>query len=117
MSEETTALTVFENDVFGKVQVIDREGEPWFVAKDVAEALGYSNPAEAYKTHCKAPQLLDYSFSLYLKIQNPHPRGTYIINESDLYRLVIRSKKSEAAAFSDWVMGDRCAFWWASPEL
>jgi prophage antirepressor-like protein/predicted transcriptional regulator len=102
MSEEK-GLTIFKNETFGSIQVIDRDGEPWFVAKDVAEALGYNDAAYAYKTHCNSPVLLDSEKSSELKIQNPHPRGTYIINESDLYRLVLRSKKQEAVAFSDWI--------------
>jgi len=39
MSEEK-GLTIFKNETFGSIQVIDRDGEPWFVAKDVAEAFG-----------------------------------------------------------------------------
>lgn len=83
--------------------ITDENGEPWFVAKDVAEALNYRNSAEAYQKYCKSPLLLDYSKMLQLKIPNPHPRGTFLINESDLYRLVLKSKKKEAIAFSDWV--------------
>ena len=40
-------LQVFENKTFGKVRVIERNNEPWFVGKDVAEVLGYSNPSKA----------------------------------------------------------------------
>lgn len=46
-------LKIFENKAFGKVRVIERNNEPWFVGKDVAEALGYSQPAKAIREHVK----------------------------------------------------------------
>ena len=44
-----TELKIFENEAFGKVRVIERNNEPWFVGKDVAEILGYVRPAEAIR--------------------------------------------------------------------
>jgi len=96
-------LTVFNFKDKSITTITDENGEPWFVAKDVAEALHYSHASYAYQTHCKAPRILDSKESLELNIPNPHPRGTYLINEADLYRLVLKSKKKEAIAFSDWV--------------
>ena len=43
-------LTVFENATFGKVRVVEHEGQPWFVASDVAKALGYERPNDAVNT-------------------------------------------------------------------
>lgn len=44
-------IKVFENDAFGSVRTIDREGDVWFVGKDVAEILGYTNPSKALADH------------------------------------------------------------------
>ena len=44
-------LKIFENAEFGKVRVVEVNGDPWFVGKDVAEILGYSNPNEAIQDH------------------------------------------------------------------
>jgi len=96
-------LTVFNFKDKSITTITDENGEPWFVAKDVAEALNYVNASKAYQKYCKAPVLLDYTKTVELKIPNAHPQGTYLINESDLYRLVLKSKKKEAIAFSDWV--------------
>ena len=46
-------LKIFENPAFGKVRVVEQGGEPWFVGKDVAEILGYSNPQKAIRDHVK----------------------------------------------------------------
>ena len=47
-------IKLFENSEFGQVRVFLEEGEPLFVAKDIASILGYSNTAEAIATHCKS---------------------------------------------------------------
>ena len=44
-------IQIFENSEFGSVRVVEQNGEPWFVAKDVAERLGYSNPRKAVIDH------------------------------------------------------------------
>ena len=44
-------LTIFNNEEFGTIRAIERDGEPWFVGKDVAEALGFSNTRDAIKRH------------------------------------------------------------------
>ena len=57
MSSRNSAqsLMPFDHPRFGQVRIVkdERTGEPWFVAKDVAEALGYANPHEAVREHCK----------------------------------------------------------------
>lgn len=84
----------------------DEQGEPWFVAKDVAECLGYANPSEAVKYHCKKAKslkLLDNSKML-LSLKNNELRSDMqFIPESDVYRLVMRSKLDSAEAFQDWL--------------
>lgn len=83
--------------------IADEQGQPWFVAKDVADALGYHNPAEAVRDHCKYPELLNPSKSLALF---GAPRGLQIIPESDIYRLVMHSKLPGAQQFEEWVVGE-----------
>jgi prophage antirepressor-like protein len=96
-------LTVFNFKDKSITTITDENGEPWFVAKDVAGALGYERVANAYQKFCKAPVLLSFTETVKLNIPNPNTQGTYIIDEADLYRLVLKSKKKEAIAFSDWV--------------
>ena len=44
-------IQIFENPEFGKVRTVEVNGEPWMVGKDIAEALGYSNPRKALADH------------------------------------------------------------------
>ncbi len=88
----------FTNEQLGaEIRVIDRDGEPWFVAKDVSLALGYANPEQAVRTHCKG--VLDISTPTQGGVQSMK-----IIPESDLYRLILKSQKPEAEAFQDWIV-------------
>jgi len=87
------------------VRVITRNGEPWFVASDIAEALGYRNAGDAARSladHQKADTQIVRSSSN----GTEQSRSVTIINESGLYRLVLRSRKPEAERFSDWVTGE-----------
>ncbi|WP_163836936.1 BRO family protein [Spartinivicinus ruber] len=85
------------------IRVIDKAGEPWFVAKDVAKLLGYVRPFDAIATHCKASSRLKHGEIPSLNIP---PRGLAIIPERDVYRLIMRSKLPEAQKFEEWVAGD-----------
>ena len=49
-------IKIFERQEFGQVRVVDVNGEPWFVARDVAKALGYQNTVQAVNTHYKKSQ-------------------------------------------------------------
>ena len=82
------------------VRTVVIQGEPWFVAKDVAVILGYQNPSEAARDHCKRVEILKASNSLGLKVP---PRGLQIIPEPDLYRLITRSALTSAERFEAWV--------------
>jgi anti-repressor protein len=84
------------------VRVIEKEGEPWFVGKDVADVLGYSNPRKALLDHCKAAIPVG---SLRSNDSLPLDKQTKIISERDVYRLIMRSKKAEAEQFEEWVVG------------
>ncbi|OFV72078.1 phage antirepressor [Acetobacterium wieringae] len=98
-------LQIFQNKEFGNVRVVEIDGEPWFVGKDIAEALGYENTSKAIITHID-----DYDKNV-LKSQNgtlenvPN-RGLQIINESGLYSLVLSSKLPSAKQFKRWVTAE-----------
>lgn len=83
------------------VRVIERDGEPWFVAKDVADLLGYANARDAVSKHCKAADTV--------ALRDGNTRGNpnmTIIPERDLYRLVMRSKLPSAERFEEWVVAE-----------
>jgi len=82
------------------IRVIDLDGKPMFVARDVALVLGYSNPARSVNDHCKHVEILKTTDSVSLDIP---ARGLQVIPESDLYRLIMRSDMPEAERFQDWV--------------
>jgi prophage antirepressor-like protein len=87
------------------VRVIMRDGEPWFVASDVAAALNYSD-AEHATRHLGDHQKADTPIRGVSSNGTEQTRAITIINESGLYRLVLRSRKPEALKFSDWVTGE-----------
>jgi anti-repressor protein len=90
-------MQVFENGDFGKVRVVERDGEPWFVGKDIALALGYSNPQKAIRDHVDdEDRTVNESFTV-------HGTPAILINESGLYSLVMGSKLPNAKAFKRWV--------------
>lgn len=93
-------ILVFRNDAFGEVRVADIDSKPMFAATDVARALGYQNPAEAIATHCKTADIA----IRYVPHRNSLG-GTNVqyISESNVYRLVMRSKLPQAEQFQDWV--------------
>ena len=91
-------IKIFERPEFGAVRVVENDGEPWFVASDVARALGYERPNDAVNTHCKKVNKFRYG-------DMPHGSQPYnIIPESDVYRLVMRSNLPDAERFQDWVV-------------
>lgn len=94
-------LKIFENKAFCKVRVIERNNEPWFVGKDVAEALGYSQPAKAIREHVKD------THKGVSEMDTPGGRQQIIIiDEAGLYSLVLRSKLPAAEAFQEWVVAE-----------
>lgn len=94
-------LTVFKNEQFGEVRVIDQNGEPWFVGKDVAEILGYANTPKAIRDHVDDEDKL--TERIVLSGQN---REAVIINESGLYSLILSSKLPQAKQFKRWVTSE-----------
>ena len=95
-------IQVFRNGAFGSVRVVEHKGEPWFVASDVAKALGYANPQEATREHCKKVNKITQPSKSLTSVKRP-PTFINIIPESDVYRLVMRSNLPGAVEFQDWV--------------
>ena len=81
------------------VRALVRDGKPWYIAKDIAEVLGYQNTAQAIGKHCKNAMLLKHLPERCLKMPN---RGMMIIPESDVYQLVLGSTLPSADRFRDW---------------
>lgn len=109
-STTTTAapeVTVFKNLVhpeFGELRTVKIDEEPWFVGKDIAEALGYSNTSKAIITHVADE---DKIIKMLPNSQNGKTVGkTYIINESGLYSLILSSKLPSAKEFKHWVTSE-----------
>ena len=98
-------LQIFSNEQFGSVRVIEQNGEPWFVGKDVADILGYTNQNEAIQDHVDVEDKLNSktlsSFEL-----NLGQRGGWLINESGLYSLIMSSKMPKAKQFKRWVTAE-----------
>ena len=91
-------LQLFQNPEFGRVRIVEVNGEAWMVGKDVAEALGYKNPRQALASNVEAEDRGVHSVDT--------PSGEQemtIINESGLYSLVLSSKLPNARKFRRWV--------------
>ena len=94
-------LQIFNNEEFGEVRTVIIDNEPWFVGKDVAEALGYKNTRQALSTNVMSEDKGVHSVDT--------PSGTQqmtIINESGLYALIFGSKLDSAKRFKHWVTSE-----------
>lgn len=98
-------LKIFENPAFGQVRTVEREGEPWFVGKDVAQALGYSNTKDALARHVDDEDKRQEDGVVILDSMGREQHPT-IINESGLYSLVLSSKLPTAKAFKRWITSE-----------
>lgn len=91
------------------VRVVQVDGEPWFVAKDVAARLGYFDTADAIKSHCRVAKplkTLTHGESPEANEINGLPGNALLIPERDIYRLVMRSRLPSAERFEAWVVGE-----------
>lgn len=98
-------IQVFNNEEFGQVRTVAIDNEPWFVGKDVAVALGYTDINHSILDH------VDEEDRTNSKTQGQNDpefgqRGTWLINESGLYSLVMSSKLATAKRFKRWVTGE-----------
>lgn len=93
-------LQIFNSEEFGEIRTVNINGEPWFVGKDVAVALGYTNPQKAIRDHVlNEDRMVNESFTV---------NGTKVIliNESGLYTLIFGSKLESAQRFKHWVTNE-----------
>lgn len=94
-------LQIFNNEEFGKIRTVTINNEPWFVSKDVATALGYSNSRDAISKH-----VFDDDKGV-AKCDTPSGRQEMsVINESGLYALIFGSKLDSAKRFKHWVTSE-----------
>ncbi len=89
-------LQIFQNEEFGQIRTVEINGKPYFLANDVAVALGYSNTHDAINRHCKGVVKHDTP-------TNSGIQSVSFIPEGDIYRLVMRSKLPSAEKFESWV--------------
>lgn len=93
-------LQIFTSPEFGQVRTIDVDGQPLFVANDVARALGYSNPSKATNDHCRKAVMAWGNDSLGRR------QEFKVIPEGDIYRLVVKSQLPSAERFEGWVFDE-----------
>lgn len=91
-------ITIFSKEEFGRVRTLMIDGQPMFVAIDITNQLGYSNPRKAVRDHCRRGTKRSVSDDQGV------PHETHIIPESDVYRLIIKSRLPLAEKFEAWVM-------------
>ena len=97
----TSMATVFTHPDFGELRTVEKNGEIWFYGKEVAKALGYTNPMKAIRDHVEAEDKgVNETFT-------PGGNQTFtIINESGLYSLILSSKLPAAKKFKRWVTSE-----------
>lgn len=105
MMDNKNKLQVFSNKEFGQIRTILIKNEIWFVARDIALALGYVNPKDAVLKHVDEEdrKILQRSQSTTFEVPS---RGLTIINESGVYALIFGSKLDSAGRFKHWVTHD-----------
>ena len=98
-------LIIFENPEFGSIRTVELDGEPWLVGKDVAEALGYTNPRKALDDHVDTEDKMQGD-GVTIRDSMGREQHPTIINESGLYSLVLSSKLPTARKFRRWVTSE-----------
>lgn len=94
-------LQIFKNTEFGEIRTMTIDNEPWFVGKDVASILGYTDTFGAIKKHVDEEDKQNCQNNSF-----ETPRGMTIINESGLYSLILSSKLPKAKEFKRWVTSE-----------
>lgn len=94
-------LQIFTNEQFGQVRILEVEGQPWLVGKDVAEILAYKEPNKAITRHVDEEDRTKHPILTKGGLQD-----SYIINESGLYSLILSSKLPQAKQFKRWVTSE-----------
>ena len=94
-------LQVFKNNELGEIRTILIDNQPYFIGKDIAEVLGYTNTQKAIRDHVDKEDKL--TERIVLSGQN---REVIVINESGLYSLILTSKLPQAQKFKRWVTSE-----------
>ena len=94
-------LQIFKNEQFGQVRMVEIEGQPWLVGKDVADILGYVNSRDALAKHVDEDDKLTSQIATAGQMRNQT-----VINESGLYSLILSSKLPQAREFKRWVTSE-----------
>lgn len=98
----SSELTIFENAEFGSIRTVEMDGAPYFVGKDVAEVLAYNEPHKAIVRHIDEDDRMKHPITdITGRVQ-----GTWLINESGLYSLILSSKLPKAKEFKHWVTSE-----------
>lgn len=95
-------ITIYKNEQFGEIRTMERDGEIWFVGKDVAEVLGYSRATKAVSEKVDAEDRDEVP----IRDSIGRNQKAYIINESGLYSLILSSKLPQAKEFKRWVTSE-----------
>lgn len=98
-------IKIWENQEFGVLRVIKEDGEPWMVGKDVAIALGYTNPRKALADHVDVEDKRQGD-GVTIRDSIGRAQAATLINESGLYSLVLSSKLPGAKRFRRWVTNE-----------
>ncbi len=93
-------LKIFKNNDFGEIRTVTINGDPYFVGKDVAEILGYTNPRKAVIDHVDEDDKTD---GVTIRDSIGRNQNPVLINESGLYSLILSSKLPKAKKFKRWV--------------
>lgn len=94
-------LMIFKNEEFGEIRSLEINNEPYFIGKEIAEILGYSNPLKAIREH------VDEEDKGVNEMVTPGGKqNVIVINESGLYSLIMSSKLSSAKKFKGWVTSE-----------
>lgn len=105
-------VKIFENPEFGQLDTILLNGEPWFIAKEVAQILEYTNPSKAIADHvdnedCKILEYKALNDSLLASLWKGNDfSDKTLINESGIYSLILRSNLEKAKSFKRWVTSE-----------
>lgn len=95
-------ITVFSNENYGNIRTVQINDEPWFIGRDIAEVLGYSNTRDALARHVDEEDKDD----VVIPDAIGREQNTAIINESGLYSLILSSKLESARKFKRWITSE-----------
>lgn len=96
-------VKIFNNEEFGQIRTVTKDGEPWFIGKDVADILGYTNPRKAIIDHVDDEDKTD---GVTIRDSIGREQRPVCINESGLYCLILSSKLPSAKRFKRWVTSE-----------